>query len=139
MKALLCLLLLSATMTPELIPAPKLAADGPDHSGVWLIHGEDRGNPYRETATIWRAGDLYVVHYSTTTDGEKGPVFTHMAGTGVYNDGSLAVTWGEGKLTGVTCYRVSGKTLVGRWVMLPSDGKARTETLTLMGKVRQLE
>lgn len=137
MSALILTALLLPAMTPDVPPAIKAA--GPDLSGVYRIYGMDGATPYRGTATVWKSGDAYIVDYSTCSQGEKGPVFSNMRGAGVYQKGVLSVGWGGEKMQGATSYAVEGKELHGRWIMVPSNGAARTEQLTLLGKVAELE
>lgn len=127
---LLCLAGTYGMPSPRKEEPPRITAEPALDSleGVWLV----TNSAYDGAAVIRRAGDAWLVVYSTG-DQKKGAFsLTTTVGVGIRTGDALAVGWSQGdKSAGVTVYTLRGRTLAGRWVMAPGGG-LQEETLTFL-------
>ncbi len=134
MRFILVDLLLLLLACIEVLPAPKAKpALVPDSEqaveGIWSIAGET----YDGAVVIRRMGPTYFLHYATGRHDGKGVHASASVGVGMLTGDVLAVSWvqGEGKLVGLTVYKLKGREMVGRWTPLPGGGFG-TETLRFL-------
>jgi hypothetical protein len=91
--------------------------------GIYTVTGTQKSIKYNGVCVIRQLqADSY--HFVNVA----GNVTTQ--GVGIKTGDNFAVSWTDGKLHGISTYRITGRTLNGRWT---NDGILSRETLTYLG------
>lgn len=116
----------SSDRKPEPKPAPVIAKDVGDLSGIYYARGQQAdGKTYTGVVILERKGDVYAAQWNTGG--------TTSLGVGVRQGESVSFGWAlpgeKGVMRGVTVYKIQGKKLNGRWTSMPGPGVVMNETL----------
>jgi len=77
-------------------------------------------------ATIKKANDVYIFQWSTGAEG-----------IGIREGDRVSVSWSEGKISGITIYRIRGEVLTGRGVVIPGNGLLGSEEMRLIRRFKK--
>lgn len=98
-----------------------------DIEGIYLVTGSEKGVKYNGVSVI-RQLDVSDSYHVVNVVGR---VITQ--GIGLRSGDSLAISWSAGGMShGVTVYRITGRTLTGRWSQL---GQIHREELKFLGEL----
>lgn len=122
---------------PKALPAPTKVVFSKDDmveiTGHYRCRGSDNGKNYSGVAVIVKKNDVYFVTWITGGT-------TTFGGMGVRTGNTLAVSWNltidtKGVIKGSNLYTIEPGKLIGRWVTIPSNGRAQREVLIFREKL----
>jgi hypothetical protein len=103
---------------PIVAPQKRVALEG-----VYVVVGTQNGVKYNGVCVIreLQKDSFHVVNVT-------GKVIVQ--GVGIKTGDNFAVSWSDGRLHGVSVYRITGRTLTGRWTQ---DGHISREEMNFLG------
>lgn len=111
-------------LTPIQIKEPPLEAEkSVEIEGIYTMTGNQNGKKYNGVCVIREldSGSFHVVNVTGKTV---------VQGIAIRSGNNFAVSWSDGRVFGVSLYRISGKTLTGSWTQ---DGALNREQLKYLG------
>lgn len=102
----------------------------PKIAGTYECEGVNPdGKAYKGKVEIKKNGDVFNIAWRL----DAGDSYE---GVGALNGNILSVSWKAGNSAGLVVYKVEkgdkGAKLIGKWTVVPSDGKLHNETLTFL-------